>query len=38
MTKSNLRRVRLGLVIASREFFNGAPALESRRQLVEHLD
>ena len=38
MTKSNLRQVRLGLVIASREFFNGAPALESRRQLVAQLD
>jgi L-fucose isomerase-like protein len=38
MTKSNLRQVRLGLVIASREFFNAAPALESRRQLVAQLD
>ena len=38
MTKSNLRPIRLGLVIASREFFNGAPALDSRRQVIAQLD
>ena len=38
MTKRNLRPVKLGLVIGSREFFNGAPALESRRQLIAQLE
>jgi L-fucose isomerase-like protein len=38
MTKRNLRPVKLGLVIGSREFFNGAPALESRRQLISQLE
>jgi len=38
MTKQMLRPVRLGLVIGSREFFNGAPALESRGQLIAHLE
>jgi L-fucose isomerase-like protein len=38
MTKRNLRPVKLGLVIGSREFFNAAPALESRRQLIAQLD
>ena len=36
MTKPNLRaRFRLE---GSREFFNGAPALELRRQSIAHLD
>ena len=34
MTKRNLRPIKLGLVVGSREFFNGAPALETRRQLL----
>ena len=38
MTKRNLRPIRLGLVIGSREFFNGAPALASRNELVAQLD
>jgi L-fucose isomerase-like protein len=38
MTKRNLRPVKLGLVIGSREFFNGAPALDSRRQLIAQLE
>ena len=28
----------LGLVVGSREFFNGAPALETRKQLIAQLD
>lgn len=38
MTKRNLRPITLGLVVGSREFFNGAPALETRSQLVAQLD
>ncbi len=38
MTQRNLRPITLGLVIGSREFFNGAPALESRRQLIAQLE
>jgi L-fucose isomerase-like protein len=33
-----LRPITLGLVVGSREFFNGAPALETRRQLVAQLE
>jgi L-fucose isomerase-like protein len=38
MTKRNLRPVTLGLVVGSREFFNPAPALETRRQLTAQLE
>ena len=38
MAKRNLRPITLGLVVGSREFFNGAPALETRRQLVAQLE
>ena len=38
MTKRNLRPVTLGLVVGSREFFNPAPAGETRRQLTAQLD
>ncbi len=38
MTKSNLRPIRLGLVVGSREFFNGAPALQTRAELLKQLD
>ena len=38
MSKRNLRPVKLGLVVGSREFFNGAPALETRKQLLKQLD
>ena len=38
MSKRNLRPITLGLVVGSREFFNGAPALETRRQLIAQLD
>ena len=38
MTKPNLRPITLGLVVGSREFFNGAPALETRKQLIAQLD
>lgn len=38
MSKPNLRRINLALVVGSREFFNGAPALETRKQLVAQLD
>ena len=34
----NLRQIKLGLVVGSREFFNGAPALETRKQLIAQLD
>ena len=38
MAKRNLQAIRLGLVVGSREFFNGAPAIETRRQLIAQLD
>ncbi len=38
MTKRNLRPIRLGLVVGSREFFNGAPALQTREELLKQLD
>ena len=38
MSKRNLRPIKLGLVVGSREFFNGRPALETRRQLLKQLD
>ena len=38
MTKRNLRPIRFGLVVGSREFFNGAPALETRKALLAQLD
>jgi len=38
MNKPNLRPIKFGLVVGSREFFNGAPALETRQQLVAQLD
>lgn len=38
MSTRNLRPIRLGLVIGSREFFNGAPALASRAELIAQLD
>jgi L-fucose isomerase-like protein len=38
MNKPNLRPIKLGLVVGSREFFNGAPALETRKQLIAQLD
>ena len=38
MNKRNLRPVELGLVVCSREFFNAAPALETRKQLLAQLD
>ena len=38
MTKSNLRPIKLGLVVGSREFFNGAPALQTRAELLKQLD
>ncbi len=38
MMKRNLRPITLGLVVGSREFFNAAPALETRRQLIAQLD
>ena len=38
MAKRNLRPITLGLVVGSREFFNGAPALETRRQLIAQLE
>jgi len=38
MTKRNLRPVRLGLVVGSREFFNAAPALATRNQLIAQLN
>ena len=37
MNKPNLRPIKFGLVIGSREFFNGAPALETRKQLIAQL-
>jgi L-fucose isomerase-like protein len=38
MTKRNLRPIRLGLIVGSREFFNAAPAIETRKQLIAQLD
>ena len=38
MSKRNLRPIKLGLVVSSREFFNGAPALETRKELIAQLD
>ena len=38
MAKRNLRPITLGLVVGSREFFNAAPALETRRQLIAQLE
>jgi L-fucose isomerase-like protein len=38
MSRRNLRPIKLGLVVGSREFFNGEPALETRRQLLKRLD
>ena len=38
VSKRNLRPVRLGLVVGSREFFNAAPALETRKELIAQLD
>ena len=37
MTKRSLRPITLGLIVGSREFFNGAPALETREQLLGQL-
>ncbi len=37
MSKRNLRPINLGLVVGSREFFNAAPALETRKELVAQL-
>ena len=38
MSRRNLRPIKLGLVVGGREFFNGEPALETRRQLLKQLD
>jgi len=38
MARRNLRPITLGLVVGSREFFNPAPALETRRQLTAQLE
>jgi len=38
MSTRNHRPITLGLVVGSREFFNAAPALETRAQLVAQLD
>jgi L-fucose isomerase-like protein len=38
VSRPNLRPIKLGLVVGSREFFNGAPALETRKELIAHLD
>src|SRR5271165_2966405 len=38
MSKRNLRPIKLGLVVGSREFFNGAPALQTRAELLKQLD
>jgi L-fucose isomerase-like protein len=38
MAKKNLRPITLGLIVGSREFFNAAPALETRRQLTAQLE
>jgi L-fucose isomerase-like protein len=38
MSKRNLRPIRLGLVVGSREFFNGAPALQTRAAVINQLD
>ena len=37
MNRRNHRPITLGLVVGSREFFNAAPALESRHQLIAQL-
>jgi L-fucose isomerase-like protein len=33
-----IRPIKLGLVVGSREFFNGEPALETRKELLKQLD
>jgi L-fucose isomerase-like protein len=38
VSKRNLRPIKLGLVVGSREFFNAAPTLETRKELIAHLD
>ena len=38
MSKRNHRPITLGLVVGSREFFNAAPALATRAQLIAQLD
>jgi len=38
VSRRNLRPIKLGLVVGSREFFNGAPALDARNQLIAQLD
>ena len=38
MSKRNLRPIKLGLVVGSREFFNGAPALQTRAELLQQLE
>ena len=38
MSKRNLSTIKLGLVVGSREFFNAAPALETRKQLIAQLN
>ena len=38
MNKRNLKPVTLGLVVGSREFFNPAPALDTRKQLIAQLE
>jgi L-fucose isomerase-like protein len=38
MAKKTLRPITLGLVVGSREFFNAAPAFETRRQLTAQLE
>jgi hypothetical protein len=38
MNNRNLRPIKLGLVVGSREFFNGAPALETRKEVLDQLD
>ena len=38
MSKPNLRPVKLGLVVGSREFFNGEPALKARTDLLSQLE
>jgi L-fucose isomerase-like protein len=38
VSKRNLRPIKLGLVVGSREFFNAAPTLETRKELIAQLD
>ena len=38
MNRRNLRPIKLGLVVGSREFFNGAPALQTRADLLQQLE